>query len=159
MRIYHSRYFEWAKKYGGLFSLKIGSSGDSIVVITDGNIGTALLDKRAAVTSDRPESYAVGQLAFRNNHLLFMKADQRLRIRRKLISQMVTEARCDADHIPLIEAEATQLLHDVCKYPEHMMEHPPRYSNSIVMALGESIMCFYPEPTKVSLTDLLRSLS
>lgn len=127
---------EWAKKYGGLFSLKIGSSGDSIIVVTDDKIGTTLLDKRAAVTSDRPETYAVGKLAFRSNHLLFMKADERLRVRRKLIAQMVTEARCDADHIPLIEAEAVQFLHDVCMYPEHMMEHAPRYSNSIAMALG-----------------------
>lgn len=133
------RYFEWAKKYGGIFSLKIGSGGDSIIVLSSDKYGTAILDKRAAVTSDRPETYAVGKLAFRNNHLLFMKADQRLRLRRKLIAQVVTETRCDADHMPFINAEATQFLHDICKYPEHMMEHAPRYSNSIVMALGKSV--------------------
>ncbi|KAI1261850.1 cytochrome P450 2D18 [Xylariaceae sp. FL1019] len=132
----HFSYFDWAKKYGGLFSLKIGSLGDSIIVISNDKIGTTLLDKRAAITSDRPETYALGRLAFRNNHLLFMRSDQRLRLRRKLIAQMVTESRCDADHIPLIEAEATQFLRDICQYPEHMMEHAPRYSNSIVMALA-----------------------
>ncbi|KAL3450552.1 cytochrome P450 2D18 [Aspergillus insuetus] len=132
----HFRYFEWAKKYGGIFSLKIGSFGESIIVLSDDKIGTTLMDKRAAVTSDRPQVYAVGQLAFRNNHLLFMKADQRLRARRALISKIATEARCDADHVPLIEAEATHFLRDICLYPEHMMEHAPRYSNSIVMALA-----------------------
>ena len=53
-----------------------------------------------------------------------------------MISKIATEARCDADHVPLIEAEATQFLRDICLYPEHMMEHAPRYSNSISMALA-----------------------
>lgn len=132
------RYAEWAKMYGGIFSLKIGSSGSSIIVLSSDKHGTALLDKRASITSDRPEVYAVGKLAFRNNHLLFMKSDQRLRLRRKLLSQAVTETRCDNDHITFIDAEATQFLHDICKYPENMMEHAPRYSNSIAMALGKS---------------------
>lgn len=132
----HFKYLEWARKYGGIFSLKIGSSDDSIIVLSSDKVGTDLMDKRAAVTSNRPKVYAVGELAFRNNHLLFMSADQRLRLRRKMISKIATEARCDADHVPLIEAEATQFLRDICLYPEHMMEHAPRYSNSISMALA-----------------------
>ncbi len=38
------------------------------------------------------------------------------------------------DHLPLQQAEASQLLHDMLTRPEQHMEHPKRFTNSIACA-------------------------
>lgn len=47
------------------------------------------------------------------------------------------ESMVNKHHIPLIEAEAVQMVHDLVADPAHHMRHPKRFSNSIIMSLGK----------------------
>jgi hypothetical protein len=49
------RFTEWAKIYGGMYSLKIGSG--TIIVLTDRKLIKELLDKKSSIYSKRPASY------------------------------------------------------------------------------------------------------
>ena len=110
-----------------------------MVVLTSAIHAIQLLDKRALHYSNRPPSYIVGHLVFGGDHPMFMDADERWKLRRKLYFQLLQESRCNKDHISLIEAEASQLVRDICLEPGSLMYHPGRYSNSITMSLGKQV--------------------
>ncbi|KAJ7677845.1 hypothetical protein DFH06DRAFT_561629, partial [Mycena polygramma] len=48
----HLKFTEWARQYGGLLSLKLGSGTE--IIITDIAAVRELMDKRSASTADRP---------------------------------------------------------------------------------------------------------
>ncbi|KAL1625633.1 hypothetical protein SLS56_007217 [Neofusicoccum ribis] len=54
---------------------------------------------------------------------------------RKMIHQYFMEPMCEKEHIRLQNAEATQMMHDFLVAPQHHMQHPKRYSNSITNSL------------------------
>lgn len=114
--------------------LRIGRG--AMVILTSAAHGTHLLDKRSAISSNRPPSYVLGDLVFHGDHPMFMNADERWKLRRKLYFQLLNEARCNTDHVRLVDAEATQLLRDICLAPDAFLQHPGRFSNSIIMSLG-----------------------
>ncbi|KAL2862208.1 cytochrome P450 [Aspergillus lucknowensis] len=129
----HLHFTEWARKYGPILPVKIGRG--AMVVLSSARHAVEILDKQAAFTSHRPPSYVLGDLVFKGDHPMFMDADERWKLRRKLYFQLVNEARCNAEHMSLVEAESTQLLSDICLEPDSLMYHPGRYSNSIIMSL------------------------
>lgn len=94
-----------------------------------------MLDKKSSVYSHRPVSY-VGDLITQGDHLLLMQYGDEWRRIRKMIHQYFMEPQCEKKHIHLQNAEATQLMHDFLVTPQHHMEHPKRYSNSITNSLG-----------------------
>ncbi|PNY24206.1 Fumitremorgin C synthase [Tolypocladium capitatum] len=127
------KFTEWAKQYGGLYSLKFGSG--TAVVITDRRIIKELIDKKSAKYSDRPTSYISGNLMTSGDHLLVMQYGQQWRTFRKLIHQYFMESVVEKRHVEVQNAEATQMLRDMCVRPDQHMRHPKRYSNSIIMSL------------------------
>ncbi|KAL4784752.1 cytochrome P450 2D18 [Aspergillus varians] len=129
----HLRFTEWAQKYGPILPIRIGRG--TMIVVTSPLHAVQILDKQAANTSHRPPSYILGDLVFRGDHPMFMDADERWKLRRKLYFQLVNEARCNSEHVRLVEAETTQLLRDICLEPDALMLHPGRLSNSIIMSL------------------------
>jgi len=42
-------------------------------------------------------------------------------------------------HVAIVDAEAVQMVRDFIVEPEGHMKHPKRFSNSIIMSLGELI--------------------
>lgn len=52
---------KWAKEYGPIFSLKLGSK--TMVVITGAAEAKELLDRRSATTSDRPPLHVANELS------------------------------------------------------------------------------------------------
>ncbi|KAI0401615.1 cytochrome P450 2D18 [Xylaria palmicola] len=154
----HLKYTSWAKTYGSIFSLKVGQW--TMVVLSSASNASRLLEQRSSLYSDRPPSYAIGDLVFHGNHPMFMNADERWKLRRKLYHQMFQESRCNKEHIALVEAESTQLLRDMCHVPEDLMLHPGRYSNSIVMSLVFGIRTpTYNTPHYLKLRRILQDLS
>lgn len=105
------------------------------VVITDRSIVKALIDKKSAIYSDRPPSYVSYDLMTHGDHMLVMRYGDKWRCYRKLIHNFVNESRCEKEHIRLQNAEAVQMLHDICVAPGELMKHPKRFSNSIIMSL------------------------
>lgn len=125
----------WAKTYGGLFSLTVGPS--NIIVISDRDVVKQVLDKRSAVTSDRPTSVLRQQLLTGGDHLLWMDATPEWRLMRKLIHSDLTESMCTRLHAPLQHAESVQMLHDMVSSPDQWKRHIERYTNSVVLSIGE----------------------
>ncbi|KAJ5952079.1 uncharacterized protein N7479_010492 [Penicillium vulpinum] len=153
------RFTQWAKEYGPVFPIKIGRRG-MMVVLTSAYHATNIMDKRSAISSNRPPSFLLGNLVFSGDHPMFMDANERWKLRRKLYFQLMNEARCNTEHIPLLDAEATHLLRDICLDPDSFMQHPSRYSNSIVMTLIFGIRTpHYTTPHRIELLRIVGELS
>lgn len=54
------RLAEWAKAYGDIYSLKLGS--EDVIVLSSAGAMKEVIDKRSATTSDRPTSYLIDQV-------------------------------------------------------------------------------------------------
>ncbi|KAI1104962.1 cytochrome P450 2D18 [Jackrogersella minutella] len=154
----HLKYTTWAQTYGSIFSLKIGQW--TMIVLNSASNASRLLDQRSSLYSDRPPSHAIGDLVFQGHHPMFMSANDRWKLRRKLYHQMFQESRCNKQHVKLIEAESAQLIHDMCVKPEDLMLQPGRFSNSIVMSLVFGIRTpSYDTPHYLKLREVLEDLS
>ncbi|KAK4212170.1 cytochrome P450 [Rhypophila decipiens] len=130
----HRLFTEWAKTYGGIFSLKMGPA--LAVVITDRQIVKDLLDKKSAIYSDRPPSYVSHDLITKGDHLLVMKYGETWRSFRRAIHQFFRETACESEQIKsLVDAEQVQMMRDFLVKPENHMRHTKRTSNSIIMSL------------------------
>lgn len=68
-----------------------------------------------------------------------MSHSDKWRLFRKLLHQEFHEAKCEKQHVSLQTAEAVEMLNDFCVMPEQMMDHPKRFSNSIVMSIRERL--------------------
>ncbi|KAH7130812.1 putative cytochrome P450 [Dendryphion nanum] len=129
----HYRFTEWANKYGGIYSLKLGPG--IAIVLTDPRLIKQLIDKKGSIYSDRPKSYVGNELITGGNHVLLMHYSDRWRRFRKLMQHQFNEGRVERDHVQLIEAEAVQMMHDFMMDPQEMNWHPKRFSNSVAMSL------------------------
>ncbi|KAF2636135.1 cytochrome P450 oxidoreductase, partial [Massarina eburnea CBS 473.64] len=125
-------FMKWAKRYGGIFSLKRFDS--TTLVITDRKLVKDLIDKKSNIYSHRPSSL-VAHLITNSDHLLVMQYGETWRTFRKLIHQYFMESRCEKEHWKLQEAEAVQMIHDFLVSPDLSSHHPKRYSNSITNSL------------------------
>jgi cytochrome P450 len=129
------RFTEWARQYGGLYTLKLGPG--TVAVLTDRRIIKQLMDKRSAVSSDRPLNLVGQQLITEGDHVLLMSNSPTWRMMRKLIHQSLTESLCNNKHTKIQQAEATQMLHDMMQEPNQWPEHFKRFSNSVIMSIGK----------------------
>ncbi|GME25891.1 uncharacterized protein K452DRAFT_281196 [Neofusicoccum parvum] len=128
----HFIFTEWARKYGGIYTLKRFTN--TTFVISDPHMIKELLDRKSSLYSHRPVSY-VGHLITQGEHLLLMQYGEEWRRIRKMVHQYFMEPMCEKQHVRLQNAEATHLMHDFLVAPEDHMEHPKRYSNSITNSL------------------------
>lgn len=62
------KFTEWAKQYGGIFSLKLGPG--TAIVLTDRNLVKQLVDKKGSIYSNRPHSYVSHNLITGGDHIL-----------------------------------------------------------------------------------------
>ncbi|KAI0199291.1 cytochrome P450 2D18 [Astrocystis sublimbata] len=154
---YLDRYTKWAQTYGSIFSLKIGS-WPMIVLNTAADAGR-VMDKRSLHYSDRPASHVIGDLVFNSNHPMFMDANERWKLRRKLYHQILQESKCNSQHLSLLEAESIQLVRDIALKPNDLMLHPGRFTNSIMMSLIFGIRTpAHDAPHYLKLRDLMTTL-
>jgi cytochrome P450 family 619 len=95
------------------------------------------MDKRSAISSNRPTSLISQQLITEGDHMLWMNNTPAWRTMRKLIHQDLTESLCNREHSKIQQAEATQMLYDMMNTPDEWSNHLKRFSNSVIMAIGE----------------------
>lgn len=123
-----------------MFTLKLGPS--NVVVLTDRRIIKQVLDKRSAISSNRPVNMVAQQLITEGDHMLWMDNTPAWRLFRKLIHQDLTESLCNRQHVKLQQAESVQLLHDMLVDTDNWANHLKRFSNSIIMSIGMAILFF-----------------
>jgi cytochrome P450 len=128
----HFQFTTWAQKYGGLYTLKLGTG--TAAVLTDRRLIKQLIDKKSAIYSERPASY-VADLISSGDHILLMKHGPQWRSTRKLLHGSWMESVVEECHLSLQEAEARQMVRDYLLRPGEHMLHPKRFSNSVTMAI------------------------
>ncbi|KAJ7359893.1 cytochrome P450 [Mycena albidolilacea] len=127
----HYKFTEWARKYGGLFSLKIGN--DTVVVLTDAAAVKELLDKRSSTTANRPPSY-VGELVTDGLHMVLASFTPAWKTQRRTAAAILTP-QATSKHLPIQRAEATQLLHNILHSPQSFFTDIQRYSISVIYSV------------------------
>ncbi|KAF2491503.1 putative cytochrome P450 [Lophium mytilinum] len=129
----HLKFTEWARHYGGMYSLKLGST--TAIVLTDRRLVKEMLDKKSSIYSGRPVSHVGHTLITDGDHILTMNYGSLWRNYRKLVHQFFNESVVEKSYVTLVNAEATQMLRDMCVSPGSHMLHSKRFSNSIIMSL------------------------
>ncbi|KAJ7257797.1 cytochrome P450 [Mycena rebaudengoi] len=127
----HYKFTEWARKYGGIYSLKLGSG--TVVVLTDTAAIKELMDIRGATTADRPPMH-VADVVTGGLHLALGRYTENWRTLRRAAHAILTP-QASARHLPIQQAEATQLLHDILRQPQAYRAHTRRYSSSVIMSV------------------------
>ena len=128
----HFQFTRWAKEYGGLYTLKLGTG--TAAVITDPRLVKELIDKKSSKYSERPKSY-VAKLISGGDHILLMDYGPQWRDTRKLLHGTFMEKVVEEQHLKIQEAEARQMIRDYLLQPDSHMLHPRRFSNSITMSI------------------------
>ncbi|KAJ6451900.1 cytochrome P450 [Mycena sanguinolenta] len=129
------KFTEWARKYGGIYSLKVGSG--TAVVLTDPAAVKELMDKRSGSTVERPRSHLV-DLVTEGLHMAFAHYTENWRTLRRTAHAILTP-QASARLLPIQQAEASQLLHDILRHPQArrtgFYTHIRRYSNSVILSV------------------------
>jgi len=113
-----------------------------MVVLTDRRLIKNLIDKKSNIYSNRPPSYVGNDLITGGDHVLVMDYGNVWRAYRRVIHQHFMESVVVGEHTKVVDAEAVQMCRDFLIAPEKHMDHPKRFSNSVVMSLREY---FHPE--------------
>ncbi|KAF2181434.1 m-cresol methyl hydroxylase [Zopfia rhizophila CBS 207.26] len=129
----HIKFTEWARQYGGLYTLKLGSG--TMAVITDRRLVKDVVDKKSGIYSHRPPSFVSHDLITKGNHLLVMHYGDKWRTFRRLVHQHLMKPMVHSEHVKIVNAEAVQLVMDYMRDPEGHMLHPKRFSNSITNSI------------------------
>jgi hypothetical protein len=116
-----------------MYSIKLASQ--NAIVISNRRLVKELMDKRSSISSARPQALFFESVYEGRQILLLPHTDPRWRFGRKKIHQYFGEAR--DKHVSVMNAEAVQLLHDFCQTPNSFANHLKRFSNSLIMSIGE----------------------
>ena len=108
-----------------------------MAVVTDRRLVKQTFDKKSTIYSHRPPSFVSHDLITKGDHLLVMHYGNQWRTFRRLIHQHLMEAMVESEHLPIVNAEAVQLVHNYMLHSEDHMLHPKRFSNSITNSVGE----------------------
>ncbi|KAJ3565002.1 hypothetical protein NPX13_g7650 [Xylaria arbuscula] len=124
----HKQFQKWAKEYGPAYSLILGTQ--ILIVISDGAGVKELLDKKAAICSDRLPWYIGQTLCSGGHRFLMMPYGDDWRTFRRVGHQSMNSWASKA-YIPYQEIESMQMLREMLHDPALFYESFRRFSNSL----------------------------
>ncbi|KAJ6584421.1 cytochrome P450 [Mycena capillaripes] len=127
----HYKFTEWARKYGGLYSLKIGMG--TVVVLTDVAAVRELMDRLSATTADRPP-FELNIRMTGGIHMVLSRSNHTWKTMRRAAATILT-SQATIEHLPIQRAEATQLLHTIIHSPQSFYTDIQRYSFSVIRSV------------------------
>ncbi|KAJ7916802.1 cytochrome P450 [Mycena leptocephala] len=127
----HYKFTEWARIYGGVYSLKLGSG--TAVVLTDAAAVKELMDKRSASTADRPPLH-LAEVVTQGLSLVLARYGEKWRILRRAAHATLTP-EASARLLPIQKAETVQLIYDILHSPQSFYSHIQRYSSSVILSV------------------------
>ncbi|KAK5687688.1 hypothetical protein LTS10_001828 [Elasticomyces elasticus] len=122
----------WGEQYGGVFSLKFGSS--TVIVLFDRKAVHDLLDKKGNIYSERPHSY-VASLVTDNDSFAFMDQTALWRSQRKVASHNLSPRVLDDKVGYIQDAEVNVLLADLIRDPGDYYKLIQRTTASVANAV------------------------
>ncbi|KAF7366196.1 putative cytochrome P450 [Mycena venus] len=127
----HYKFTEWARQYGGIYSLKLGTS--TVVVLTDAVAARELLDKQSETTSDRPKFY-IAELVTQGKHMTVSHYNSTWKTMRKAVTTILTQ-KAVAEHLPIQYAEAIHLAYNLLRAPQDFYTEVQRFSHSVILSV------------------------
>ncbi|CAL1706613.1 unnamed protein product [Somion occarium] len=148
----HEKFTEWAKTYGGIYSLKLASM--TAVVISDPKLLRECLDLQGRLTSDRPPMYAA-ELIWEDEELVMTRSGPLWKTMRRAAHDILSRDAC-MKHLPIQRAEAVKLMYDLLERPKQFYTHVFRYAASVIHSMVFGIHC--PEFDNSFLQDFISSM-
>ncbi|CAE6405195.1 unnamed protein product [Rhizoctonia solani] len=154
----YEQFRQLSRKYGPIVSLKIGSN-TLILLGGDGSHVRELYDKRGNIYSGRPLEM-VTEITGSGDNILFQQDIHKWRAGRKQIVRHFAPAVMKRENVTLQEAESVQLLYEFLHQPEGFMNHPMRYTTSVITCLLYGVRCkSYHDPIIQEVEKTMRALS
>ncbi|KAH7110698.1 cytochrome P450 [Dactylonectria macrodidyma] len=126
----HLKLKEWAKQYGPIISLKLGTQ-DMIIVSSD-KVVRDLIDKRSALYSGRMDVFI---REFGDDLNILMRDNDELWRRQRKMYHLRLNVNVANRYIPYQEFEVTQLLHDIAHSPQDYEHHTKRFTTSLASTI------------------------
>ncbi|KAI0531885.1 cytochrome P450 [Xylaria digitata] len=125
----HVQYQEWAKEYGPIFSLILGSK--VIIVLSSETVVRELLEKRSAIYSSRPSLYLSQQIASGGLRWTLMEYGERWRKVRR-VAHSALNINTSQTYVPYQDLESVQMLMGFLDSPVDFMRHVQRFAMSLI---------------------------
>ncbi|KAJ7182771.1 cytochrome P450 [Mycena crocata] len=158
----HLRLTEWARHYGDIYSIKIGSG--TMVVLSSAAAIKEVVDKHGWVGSSRPSNY-VAELCGSGGefNILFATDCPRLKNLRRHLVRFFSPQNA-LKYVPAQAAESTLLLNDLMTRPENFSDSIRRYTHSLakIMTYGQRASYFHADDVErfyTSLDQLIHALA
>ncbi|KIX05640.1 uncharacterized protein Z518_03612 [Rhinocladiella mackenziei CBS 650.93] len=120
------RLMEWAKEYGDMFTLKLGSR--KWVFLNSTEAVRDLLDRRGRLYISRPVFAITQDIAFGGKRVVLMGYTETWRNLRKVMHQLLMASNQET-YKPFQDVESKTMVWQFLKSPERFYEHAARYSN------------------------------
>ncbi|KAI0260543.1 cytochrome P450 [Gloeopeniophorella convolvens] len=124
-------YTEWGHKYGPI--AYADAAGQPIIIINDAEIANELLDKKSAVTSDRPVFEMAGELAGFKRWAGAQGYGPRLRESRKYMHRAIGTRDSLEKFSTLFENETHKFLRATLRDPDNVQQHIRHSAGSMIM--------------------------
>ncbi|KAF1921301.1 cytochrome P450 [Ampelomyces quisqualis] len=124
------KFASWSHVYGPVTGLRVGTK--PALVLNDWTAVSDLLDKKGSIYSSRLLMPIVQRVAG-DHHTAFQAYGAKWRRSRKTISDYLKDTELDK-RVAIQEAEATQLVWDLCQEPEQYRDAVLRYFGAIILA-------------------------
>ncbi|KAF7125412.1 hypothetical protein CNMCM5793_001590 [Aspergillus hiratsukae] len=128
----HAKFLEWGEKYGGVFSLKMGSG--TMIVLFDRKAVHDLVDKKGVIYSERPKNH-VADIVTHGDSFAFMDNTPRYREQRKIASHNLSPRILDEHASGIQDAEISVLMRDLVRTPDDFYHHIMRTTCSIACCM------------------------
>ncbi|PMD33513.1 cytochrome P450 [Hyaloscypha variabilis F] len=126
----HLKLQEWAKKYGSIYSLKLG--GQTLVVLSSAGAVKDLLEKRSGIYSARPDVFI---REFGDDLNILMRTNDETWRRQRKMYHVRLNGRVADNYIPYQDLETKQLLADLLHQPDDFTYHVKRLTSSLASTI------------------------
>lgn len=128
----HLQFQKWAKEYGPVYSLILGTK--TLIVLSSDEAVKDLLDKRSAIYSDRQDMYIGQTLCSGGLRFLMMRYGPTWRMVRKMCHNLLNVSAAKS-YVPYQSLENKQMLYEMLLQPELFLNNIRRYSNSLTTSM------------------------
>ncbi|KAG8949053.1 hypothetical protein FRC03_000487 [Tulasnella sp. 419] len=126
------KFTEWARTYGGVYSLKIRS--ETIIVVSSLDGVHEIMEKNGALTASRPDFAPIIKFSGPGRYLLFTPYGAQWRKFRKVVAELLKPS-ARQHFTSILVAEASQLLYETEKIPDKLYDHILRYTASAMFSV------------------------
>lgn len=120
----HLQLQKWAKEYGPIYSLIIGTK--PMIVLSSPEVVKELLDRRSNIYSSRPDLYITQDLISGGYRMVLMKYNEKWRMIRKMMHSLLN-VQAARTYVPYQLLENKQMLNDLLDTPDNFKNHMRRY--------------------------------